>query len=400
MFGQSSNRPSTRNASQRVGTRARAGGVGRGLSASTEEQLHRSSNQKRPSSARGYQNWTGRVAPTNKTPSSIRPSSAQSSATSGRGRSSSSSSRTSKDASEKKQPSSSLSSAAPSGSSRMYSSLSRISSGKRPSSAASVSGRGKSLPSKSSLNDTPPDLNFRQRTDKTPRFNSSNAKKSSLVTQETLNRRPLSALSSFGPKKSQAASKPALPSANVDSKSSMTSREKAFSVEGSRVQKKKAATRTNVQSLPSSRQCPQQVPSETRESLTSCNSSELSASTEFKNSSSRNENLQEATKGLCPTTQANRETEQGSASDVDEKKHGCSVGAADQACKSEGPAGISITLVGTRSTSAGMESTAATVSAGDSEDNSLTLHTRAAAHCSDLQSNYSLNDQNDSLELD
>ena len=372
--------------------------MGRG-SAANEGQLHRSSNQERPSSARGYQNRTaGRVAPMNKRPSSIRPSSAQNSASSYRGPTSSTSSRTSKDASEKKQPSSSLSSVS-SGSSRMYSSLSRNSSGKRPSSA-SVSGRGKSLPPKSSLNDIPPDRNSRQRADKAPQFNASNAKNSSLLAREASNRRPLSAASSSTPKKSQAASKPAVPSANVDSKSSRSSGEKAFSVEGSRIQKKKAPTRTNVQSLPNSRQSRQQVASETRESLASCNSSELSASTELKNSSSRNELLQDATKGLCPTTQANKETEQGSASDVDGKSQGCSIGAVDQAYESENPDSISIRLGGTQATCAGAESTAATMSTEDSEDNSLTIQIRTVEHCSDLQCNNSLNDLNDSLELD
>ena len=382
--------------------------MGRG-SAATDGQLNRSSNQERPSSARGHQNRTGRVAPMNKRPSSIRPSSAQNSATSYRGPTSSTSSRTSKGASEKKQPSSSLSSVS-SGSSRMCSSLSRNSSGKRPSSA-SVSGRGKSLPSKSSLNDIPPYGTSRQRTDKAAQFHSSNAKNSSLLARETSSRRPLSAASSSGSKKSQAASKLALSSANIDSKSSRSSGEKAFSVEGSRVQKKKAPTRTNVQSLPNSRLCRQQVASETRESLASFNSSELSASTELKNSSSRSELLQDATKGLCSTTEANTETEQGSASNLDEKSHGCSIGAMDQAYESEGPDSISIRLGdtqaaiagaetttatirlgGTQATSAGAESTAATVGT----DNSLTLHTSAVAHCSDLQSN----NYDDSLELD
>lgn len=381
---QPSSRSPTRNASQRLGTDYRARGLGRG-SAATEAPFARGSNQQRPTSARGYQRRATGLAPINKRPCSGRPGSAQNSTMSGRGKTSSAP----KVAPEKRPPSSQTSAAT--GSSRMSSSFLRNSWDKPPSSAK-VSGRAKILSSKTSSN-----ANSAQRADKTPSVTESNLKKGTLTSRETSNSRPSSTAGSSALKKRQIASGYSLPTGSTNmSFSKSSSREKALSAGGSRVQTKQAPTRTKVQSF----QCRKEVTRESRKALASCNSNESVVSKENEDSNSRKVLSEDET-----TTQGSKNADQGSATQGEEKNLSNENSSSSSRAVDEAFTGVPQSSGGTQATSACAEDIAVSVSAENSERNSLTLNEGPNTPRPDLRRNdYSdtPNDDlfDDSLELD
>lgn len=382
---QPSSRSPTRNASQRLGTDYRARGLGRG-SAATEAPFARGSNQQRPTSARGYQRRATGLAPINKRPCSGRPGSAQNSTMSGRGKTSSAP----KVAPEKRPPSSQTSAAT--GSSRMSSSFLRNSWDKPPSSAK-VSGRAKILSSKTSSN-----ANSAQRADKTPSVTESNLKKGTLTSRETSNSRPSSTAGSSALKKRQIASGYSLPTGSTNmSFSKSSSKEKALSAGGSRVQTKQAPTRTKVQSF----QCRKEVTRESRTALASCNSNESVVSKENEDSNSRKVLSEDET-----TTQGSKNAaDQGFATQGEEKNLSNENSSSSSRAVDEAFTGVPQSSGGTQATSACAEDIAVSVSAENSERNSLTLNEGPNTPRPDLRRNdYSdtPNDDlfDDSLELD
>ena len=283
----------------------------------------------------------------------------------------------------------------------MSSSFFRSSTDKRPSSAT-VPARSKMLSSKPSSNDLPPARTSRQRAGNAPLLAASRTKNSSLLAQGASKGRPSSAASYSAPEKSQAASRPPLTTGRStnNSFSKSFSREKALSAEGSPVETKKAPVRSKVQSLPNSRQARGQGTRESSAAVASCNSSESLVSTEFRDPSSS----EDAAKHLCSTTQASKETNLDFDSDLKEKNtssenNGSSTRVADETCGSESSS-LSQRPDGAQATSAGAENTAASMSAQNSQDNSLSLDEGPNSHCSDLQCNDSPDDLqfNDSLE--
>ena len=253
-----SSRPPTRSA-LRAGTESRSTGLGRG-NATVDGQLNRSSQYQRPSSTRSFQGRTAPL-PTNKRPSSALPSSAQRSLMLGRGKISSAS----KGAAENRPLTTCA--AGTSGSSRLSAQT------------TSASGRGKVLPSKSNEPST------RSSCQPAGKFQltTSNKKNRSVLTREDSTGQPSSAPSSHGVvKKAPAKSKPVVVSGN----DKRFTREKPFTVEGSRVRTK------NVPTEPKAAQRHSKAP------IASCNPNKASTSTDCKEETSKKELFKNGTEGL------------------------------------------------------------------------------------------------------
>ena len=345
---------------QRVGTASRARGLGRGSTATSQE---------RSTSARVNQDRTN--GPMNKRPTSGRPASASASKSSS------------------KQRSSSSQTSVASGSSRVSSLLSQNPPpDKRPSSARSYTapGREKKLTSKTSSSEIPPTRSSRQR-DTLP-IKTSDAKKNFSLARQAPNGRPSSAASFPGSKKNHSVSKPPISTTNSKNSSSKSfPRDKGLSVEGARVQTKRAPTKSKVQSLRNSGQCREKVARESVADLASCNSNEILASTD---SSSRNEFFQDTTTGLCSAANASIETIQDTVSELKEKSHSNENNAIkERAMDEDGDnrnTSHSHCIASTQATSAcAEEPSAVLVSAENPEDNSLSLNDAAEGRCSDSQ---------------
>ena len=267
-----SSRPPTRNALQRAGTESRSRGLGRGNA--TIDGQRNSSQHERPSSTRSFQ---GRAAPapTNKRPSSARPSSVQGSVTLGRGKRPSAS----KGAAEKRPLSTCV--AGTSGSSRLSAQTSF------------TSGRGKALPSKvhepSTRSSCQPASKFQPAT-------SSKKNRSVLLQENSIGQRS-SAPSSYGvTKKAPSNSRPALLSGN----DKRFTREKPLTVEGSRVQAKNVPAGSKAASVSSSRQSRLK---ESKAPIASCDSNKASTSTDCKEETSEKELFKNGNEGLEATTE-------------------------------------------------------------------------------------------------
>lgn len=262
-----SSRPPTRSA-LRAGTESRSTGLGRG-NATVDGQLNRSSQYQRPSSTRSFQGRTAPL-PTNKRPSSALPSSAQRSLMLGRGKISSAS----KGAAENR-PLTTWA-AGTSGSSRLSAQT------------TSASGRGKVLPSKSNEPST------RSSCQPAGKFQltTSNKKNRSVLTREDSTGQPSSAPSSHGVvKKAPAKSKPAVVSGN-DKK---FTREKPFTVEGSRVRAKNVPTEPKAACVSGTSQS---LPKHSKAPIASCNPNKASTSTDCKEETSKKELFKNGTEGL------------------------------------------------------------------------------------------------------
>lgn len=200
----------------------------------------------------------------------------------------------SKSAASEKRPLPTRTSVVP-GSSSLSSSFSRVSDKMSSTQSSSASGSGKMLSS-----NAPSAQSSGQNTRKIHPA-ASNNKRSSLAAQVNTTGRPLSAPCSSGAiKKASAVSRPPLPTGNGSRNlSNRFTREKPLSVEGSRVQSKKAPTGSKAGPVPNSRQCRTK---ESKAATASCKPNKASSSTDSKGTGARKELFKNTTKELNSST--------------------------------------------------------------------------------------------------
>lgn len=181
--------------------------------------------------------------------------------------------------------------------------------------SSTASGSEKMLSSKASLN-VPSAHSSGRNTSKT-RLATSNNKRSSLAAQENTSKRPSSAPSSSGAvKKAPAVSRPPLPTGSSNSHlSNRVTKEKPLSVEGSRVQPKKAPTGTKAVPVPNSRQCRAK---ETKAVTALSKPNKASTSTDSKGTSARKELFKNTTKA-CEELDASNGTKSEMATSMREE---------------------------------------------------------------------------------